>query len=386
MNIIQIGPYPITANCIKGGVEASVYGLSQELAKLHTIDVFDIPRLDGKDTVESYQNLIIHRYRNKGKYNKDAIHELPSIIRDIVTLGPDVCHIHGTGPFSLALYKALRYYGIPTIVTVHGLLTVEKRNALLKRWSLKGVYQYLVQSKAEKELLDLCPQVIVDTEYVANVIRGYKLKNEPKMAVIPQGINPHYFQIDSNPLSNTILSVGTISKRKGHLLLLQSFDALCKKVSNTTLKIIGVVAEADYLNQIEAYINNSPNKNRIELMTNASQNDIFEAYQSARIFALHSQEESQGIVFAEAMAAGLPIVATKVGGVPYVVNNNENGFLADYGDTSSFANYLEMLYIDEKLCDKIKKCNKNESKKYDWSAIADRVIELYQIAILDNTI
>lgn len=72
MNITQIGPYPLSPNCIHGGVEASVFGLVQELAKNHIVDVFDVPRIGEKDRVERYGNLTIRRYANPGTHNKDA--------------------------------------------------------------------------------------------------------------------------------------------------------------------------------------------------------------------------------------------------------------------------------------------------------------------------
>lgn len=378
MQIVQIGSYPLSADCIRGGVEASVYGLSQELANHHDVDVFDIPRIGGKNTGNRYGKLTIHRYANPGTHNQDAIDTLPIMLRDIVALGPTICHIHGTNPFSLAIYKALKHYGIPTIVTVHGLATVEKRNALRRNPSLKSIYQYIVQSKAEKELLSICPLVIVDTEYVAKVIQQFQLTHQPKMYIISQGISSHYFQLKNQPKDKKILSVGTISKRKGHLLLLKAFDELCKTNQEISLQIIGSIAEKDYYLQLQKYIINSPNNNRIQLITNASAEDLRTAYQSSYAFALHSQEESQGIVFAEAMAVGLPIVATNVGGVTYVVKHNTNGYLSDYGDIATFANNLARLLAEQKSYQQIISSNIVESKKYNWSSIAKKVEEVYQ--------
>lgn len=50
------------------------------------------------------------------------------------------------------------------------------------------------------------------------------------------------------------------------------------------------------------------------------------------IYALRSQEESQGIALVEGMAAGLPVVSTRVGGILYVINDGIMGLLSDYGD------------------------------------------------------
>ena len=52
MNIVQVGPFPLSADCIRGGVESSVFGLVNELSRNHVVDVFDYPRINGKDSVE----------------------------------------------------------------------------------------------------------------------------------------------------------------------------------------------------------------------------------------------------------------------------------------------------------------------------------------------
>jgi hypothetical protein len=192
MNVVQVGSYPLSADCIRGGVESSVFGLAKELAKSHVVDVFDYPRLAGKDTVERQGSLTIHRYKNPGKYNQDAIERGKEMLRDIVALHPDIVHIHGTGNISKALFRAIKMYGIPVLLTVHGLLHVEKKNALRKQLSLKHLYQFVVQSRTEFDVLNKAQNIIVDTEYVSKQIEqlysSNKISNLPWMYVIPQGI------------------------------------------------------------------------------------------------------------------------------------------------------------------------------------------------------
>ena len=212
MNIVQVGPYPLSADCIRGGVESSVFGLANELAKSHVVDVFDYPRLAGKDTVQRQGVLTIHRYNNPGRYNQDAIDRGKEMLRDIVALHPDIVHIHGTGNLSRALYNAIKTYGIPVLLTVHGLLHVEKMNALRKHPSIKHLYQLIVQSRAEFEVLNKAQHIIVDTEYVSKQIEQLharkKINNLPWMYVIPQGIQSRYLSLSSVPIkAPVILSV-----------------------------------------------------------------------------------------------------------------------------------------------------------------------------------
>ena len=381
MIIIQVGSFPLSIDCIRGGVESSVYGLSKALVRDHIVHVFDVPRLGGEDQTSIVDGIIIHRYKNMGKHNVDARNRVSQVVKEIVSIQPHVVHIHGTNQYSYDVYQSLVKIGIKVLVTVHGLANVEKRNALSKKKSLKALYQYLVQSRTEFSLLSQVPKIIVDTEYVAEQIRSCythgKIKRLPQMHVIPQGINQQYAMLQSSCDEPIIFSLGAISKRKGHLLLVKAFELLCKQTPNAKLIIAGIVAEKEYYDELQLYIQQSQYANQIQLCINLSQEQIFQLYQNVRLFALHSQEESQGIVFAEAMAVGLPIVSTKVGGIPFVVTHGETGLLVEYEDVEAFATNMSILLQNNDLYDLMAKNGKMESLNYLWDSIADRILELY---------
>lgn len=381
MRIIQVGPFPTSLDCIRGGVEASVYGLACAHADQHEVHVFDVPRIGGNDVEETCMNLTIHRYSNKGSHNQDAIKRVMEIVDKISALHPDIVHVHGTGLFSYHIYNQLQKKGIQLMLTVHGLLYVEKINILKRRFSLKNLYQCLVQSYYEFKILNLASTIIVDTHYVAKQIDEYYqrkfIKHLPKMSVIPQGINEKYFGLSNSPNSDVILSVGAISKRKGHLYLLKAFDQLCTKLSNIQLVIAGVLAEQSYYEELKQYIQSSPNKEKVKILVNISQDEMFNLYTQAKLFALHSQEESQGIVFAEAMATGSPVVATNVGGVPYVVLNGECGLLSSYADIDSFVKNMYTLMNDTTIYDTMATSASKIALKYTWNNIAIEVLNIY---------
>lgn len=381
MKIVQIGPYPISKDCIRGGVESSVYGLAHALAKQHCVCVIDLPRIDEIDRTEQDEQISVYRFTNNANYNQGAVKRVKDIVDIVCTLSPDVVHIHGTGLISYQLYRAFQKRDIKLMLTVHGLLHVEKTNALKRKFSLKHLYQYAVQSITEFCLLNRAKQIIVDTGYVAEQIQQYYLEHKiyrvPNMHVIPQGINEHFLSLKCDRESNVILSVGSISRRKGHLLLLQAFDQVRKQVPNAKLVIAGVLAEQDYYNELQAYIQQSPNKANINLLVNLPQEDLYELYQQASIFALHSQEESQGIALVEAMATRLPVVATKVGGVPYVVVDGETGLLSNYNDYNKFSNNLICLLKNHELREKLSKDAEKKANQYIWENIADEILQSY---------
>lgn len=382
MLIVQIGPYPISKDCIRGGVESSVSGLAHALAKQHCVYAIDLPRIGEIDRNEHDEQILVYRLANHTNHNQGAVKRVKDIVNIVCSLSPDIIHIHGTGLISCRLYRAFQKRGVKLMLTVHGLLHVEKANTLKRKFSLKHLYQFVVQSITEFRLLNRAKQIIVDTGYVAEQIRQYQCEHKicqlPNMHVIPQGINEHFLSLKCDRDSNVILSVGSISRRKGHLLLLQAFDTVCNQVPNAKLVIAGVLAEQDYYNELQAYIQQSPNKANISLLVNLPQEELYELYQQAHIFALHSQEESQGIALVEAMATGLPVVSTKVGGIPYVVKDGDTGLLANYGDIDGFSHNMITLLNRQIRYNQISIRANQEAQQYRWKNISENIIRVYK--------
>ena len=106
--------------------------------------------------------------------------------------------------------------------------------------------------------------------------------------------------------------------------------------------------------------------------------EIIKMYQSADVFVLPSYREGLPLTLFEAMAAGQPIVASPVNGVPYEMKEPENGFLVKYGRNKKFKERIIQLLEDKKLRKKISRNNVRRSKNYRWDIIADKTIELYE--------
>lgn len=383
MRIVQIGSYPLCPEIIRGGVEASVYGLSQELGKYNKVDVFDIPRRGVAGFVGNEGNVTVHRKGNKGKWQVNAIRQVKTIAKEIALLRPDVCHIHGTSLFAWLMYKRLNKAGLSCLVTVHGLVLVEKKNALKKEFSVKKMFQYLYQGWVEKRFLGQLSSVVVDTAYVRDMIGSYPIRKKPDIYVIPQGINEEFYLIDCSPESRALLSVGAIGPRKGQLLTLRAFESLRDRGMDARLVMAGIVADQAYHKMLHAVISNSKYQDSVQLCLNLPNHELKKLYSEAHLFVLHSEEESQGIVFAEAMATGMPIVATRVGGIPFVVGHEQNGLLTDFGDVNAFADAICDLFSDNKKWQNMSNVSKQVAQKYHWSVIGNEITKLYRTLIDD---
>ena len=380
MRIVQIAPYPLSSTHIHGGVEASVYGLAQEQSQANEVHVFDFPRIGGESVVEKDGKVIVHRYCNEGKRQFQTIKLVKRMAKDICTLYPEICHIHGTGLFSWLMYWKLRQKKQKVLVTIHGLVCVEKSKMLQKGVNIKKMLQYFYQGIVEKLFLSQLPFAIVDTVYVKEKVNVYPIRRKPEMFVIPQGINEDFFSMNCSANSRVLLSVGVISERKGHLLTLKAFERVREVGVEAKLIMAGSLADKIYFQKLQHAIEKSLFRNDISLYTNLSNNELKKIYQAAHLFVLHTEEESQGIVFAEAMATGMPIVSTMVGGVPYVIKEGVTGLLSEYGNVESFANAITLLLKDANLWQSFSTSAREISNRYHWSAINDKILELYSMA------
>lgn len=377
MRIVQIGAYPLSPDLVRGGVEASVYGLAKELGKSNVVHVFDAPRKGGGAGTVEEENIHVHRTDNPGKWQVSAIRQIKKMVEKIVKLQPDVCHIHGTNLFAWMMYRRLKKEGLPCIVTVHGLARVEKKNALKKSFSIKGLSQYLYQGWVEKRFLGQLPLVVVDTEYVKDIVEHYPIRRKPAIYVIPQGIDESFFYLGCSCSSNIILSVGAINERKGHLLTFKAFETIKKKGVDARLVIAGVSSDKNYFESLQTIVASSSYKNDVLLLPDLPTDKLKQWYEKAHLFVLHTQEESQGIVFSEAMAVGLPVVSTCVGGVPFVIEHGSTGLLSNYSDVETYADNIALLMTDDELWLRMSKSCREVSQNYHWRSISNNIVKLY---------
>jgi len=386
MKIIQIGSFPIDSKTIQGGVEASVYGLARMQAMTNEVIVVDVPRHElKKDEVEKLGSIKVFRFSARSGTNYTSLFRIPKIVSIIRSLQVDICHIHTTSLFTLVLYVFLKFLGIKIVVTIHGLAYKEKQNVWRKRKSIRNFIKYLSHSFTEFLFLSICPQFIVDTHYVEETILKYKKEKKllrcPICKVIPQGINNDFFELERTAQPGLLLSVGSISKRKGHLFLIESMVKIVKDNPTVKLDILGALSDKDYYTQMQHSIKEKGLENHITIYPNIGYDEMLKFYTSAELFVLHTEEESQGIVFCEAMAIGLPIVSTNVGGVPWIVSNTKNGLLSEFGNIDLFAENIIELIRDTELQKEFELNNKEQSLKFNWKTISNEIKAVYDSLI-----
>jgi glycosyltransferase involved in cell wall biosynthesis len=130
---------------------------------------------------------------------------------------------------------------------------------------------------------------------------------------------------------------------KGADLLIAAFRRLSGDSPEVNLKILGYYPDRE---QLEALTGGSP---RIEILKPRLNPEVLEIISKAEIFALPSRCEGTPRVIIEAMAAGVPVIGSNVGGIPMLIRDGESGFVVPAEDVGALESRLRQLLSDNEL-------------------------------------
>jgi glycosyltransferase involved in cell wall biosynthesis len=209
-----------------------------------------------------------------------------------------------------------------------------------------------------------------------------------KIVVVPNGINIQDFNIPYSKEEcreklglpknkNIILFLGVLHPKKGPDVLIKAMPQIISKVPNAELLVAGDGVMKEYL---EALVNKLGINRYVKFVGFVEDNIKPMYYKAADVFCLPSTmtTESFGIVNLEAMACGVPIVASKIGGIPDVVKDRENGLLVPPKDTSTLASMIIYLLENEGLRKKMGGNARKKVENYSWEKIAEMTEKVYE--------
>lgn len=127
-------------------------------------------------------------------------------------------------------------------------------------------------------------------------------------------------------------------------------------------------------------------ENDIVFTGKLSEEEKLQAIAASEILVLPSRKEAQGIVLLEAQALGKPVIATRQGGIPYFIEDRENGLLVDYGKPEQIANAVSALLCDTNLRKKIERKAKETARRLTWDIISQKILDCYQLTLKEHRI
>ena len=205
------------------------------------------------------------------------------------------------------------------------------------------------------------------------------------LSVIPNGINLDKFRNLSRETfrkrlgikkgEKIITFVGTLRPVKGLKYLIQAMNIISKQDTGIKLMLVGDGEERLALQEL---VKELDLEDRVTFVGKVLNEEIPGYMIASDVFVLPSLSESFGIVNLEAMACGLPIVASKVGGLPEIVKNGVNGFLVEPKNPEQISDKVLLLLGDDVLRERISKNNKDKVKDYSWESVVERLEKVYQ--------
>lgn len=282
----------------------------------------------------------------------------------------DIIHLHWAIPNGLGAIFLKKIYGIPYISTVYGEeihLSKLYRMISILRWLVNNSKKIVTISTSTK---DFCLKTGLD---------------EDKIEIIPYGVNTEFFRPmnvykDENIFQ--ILSVGYLIERKGFEYLIRSMPHVLKEHKNVRLKIVG---SGPLESKLKALIYELGLGDEVEIIKNVSDEKLLMIYNSSDLFVLPSIVDSQGnteglgVVLLEAMACGLPVIGSDVGGIPDIIKDKDRGFLVPEKDYFQLSKTIINLLDDVDLRKKIAiKGYEWIKEKFIWKKIAENYQNIFE--------
>lgn len=340
------------------------------------------------DYLGDYVNETIRFYKNEG--------EFPNFV---------TTH-YGDGGISGAMF--LKKTGINFSFTGHSLGAQKKdKFANFDNEYLEKKYRFSIRIAAERTAIKYSTFVVTSTEQEKNVqymheaYKDVSLENLNKFVVIPPGVNTEIFNTNEDERTinfenflkkfnkSFIILSSRIDPKKNHISVVKSFveNKKLQEFFNLIIVVRGIenvfeyskkeTEDAKILNKIIQLIKENNLLENVIFLNIGSQNELSSLYKAASkfksIFALTSLYEPFGLAIIEAMACGLPVVATKFGGPVEILNDGYYGKLVDPNDTNEISSAILDIFNDY---EKYQKLGINRViSNYTWDKTAEKYLE-----------
>ncbi|MDB5184233.1 MAG: glycosyl transferase group 1 [Candidatus Saccharibacteria bacterium] len=293
-----------------------------------------------------------------------AIGMLPTLLR---TKKHAIFHLHVTQAYTPEMtWLASKLRRIPYVLHLH--LDVPPSG-------LAGVLLGIYKSVVLKKVMRDASAVIVFTNDQRNeVVQRYGL-DLSNVKVIPNGVGDDYYFDEPRTLHRQprLLFVGRLGYQKNLTQLIAALEGVSERFHTT---LVGEGNQADELQRLAK----SLKLKNVHFAGRADGQKLIDYYKQSDVFVLPSEREGMPLVLLEAMAMGLPIVATNVTGNRDVVSDGKNGLLVPYGDPVALRAALLKITKDKQLYANLNAGAIKRSKQYSWTKLVQRLDTLYSEA------
>lgn len=297
----------------------------------------------------------------------------------IKTIKPDVLHCFFTLPSGSFGLFCKKFHNIPYIVSALG---ADVPGFNIGDWRL-NVYHALTKF-ISRSIWNNASFVVANSNSLKETCKQFDSNRD--IEVITNGVDTDLFYPNQfkKPISDEVqlLFVSRLMPQKGIDTLIKACGILEKRnITNYRLTIVG---EGHLKELMFSLIEQHKIKDQINFLGWKDLEDLPEIYRNAAVFILPSVMEGMSSVTLQAMASGLPIIASKVKGFEEILEENINGLTAEYNNEEQFANAIEKLIKSPELREKMSKNSFKKSEQFSWESISKQYLELYEKSIYSS--
>ncbi len=373
---ISTGYTPVLPSS-KRSVETSIYLLTKEVAKLgHNTTVVDIKT---------------HHYGKNTKANFYEVWTIPLKGSNMLSYFLKVIAFTLQLPLVLLRHKDTdviqTYSQFPTII-----LAVTKR-----LFRIKAPIYYLTCSPylamppslantlkhtpAEKWALKLADRLLVHTNTISEILTK-RFKIEPKKIIqVFAGVDIESIQaLDNMPrVKELIFYPAVITSRKNQLMIIKALPEVLKVYPETEVILTGLIEDQSYYNEIQEFITKYGLSN-ITFTGFLTKLEVHKLYQKATVMVFPTLFEMQGIVLVEAMAFGLPVIASKIKVIEDIVNLEKDcAILINPNSSKSIGKAIIKVFSNEDLRNQLSNTGRKLAySRFSWNKIAEELVKEYE--------
>jgi phosphatidylinositol alpha-mannosyltransferase len=275
--------------------------------------------------------------------------------------GPDVVHVHEPLAPSLSMFAMLSS-DAPVVATFHSGAERSRLFDLLAPLLRRVVRRVRVRIAVSERA----------AEFARSRLGG-------SFRIVPNGTDVARF-LEARPAGlppgRKILFVGRLEVRKGFPVALAAFERLAGELPDVRLVVVGEGEQRGAIASLDGAA-----RRRVDMLGQVPNEELPTYHAAADVFLAPSLGgESFGIVLVEAMAAGLPVVSSRIPGYDRVVTDGVQGFLVPPGDANALAEATRRLLEDPELARRMGEAGLERSRRFDWSTVGREIEAAYREA------
>lgn len=269
------------------------------------------------------------------------------LLQELARIQPDIVHGQGTER-EYAFTAVTSPY--PSVVTIHGIMHRVHRVTPPPLLSLNRVPRWIEKIVTRKATDVICLSRAVEDFF-------HERRSPARCHLIPNAVAPCFFEVRPRPRTKkkqSILFVGNIYPLKGLDYLVDALAIVLKRIeSDIVLRVIGGKSigegEPAYQSMLRERATRLGIADHIEWLGVRREQEVAAALRQTDVLVLPSFQETAPMSVAEAMAVGVPVVATRVGGTPELVEHEKTGLLVAPGNSEELADAIRRLLADAEL-------------------------------------